>query len=65
MHIRAAKGVIQATVFGALLTLIVAVTGSLVPAMIFHAVLDVGSGVMAWISLREPPAPLANSLPQS
>jgi uncharacterized protein len=59
------KGVIQATVFGALLTLIVAVTGSLVPAMIFHGVLDAGSGVMAWISLREPHAPVANSLPQS
>lgn len=41
------KGVIQATIFGAFLTLIVAVTGSLVPAVILHGVLDAGSGVMA------------------
>lgn len=47
------SGVLRTAVVGAFLTLIVAVSGSLWPAIAVHALLDVGSGVMAWMALRE------------
>jgi uncharacterized protein len=48
------KGMIQAAILGSLMTVIVAVTHSLLPAMALHALIDIGSGLIAWIALREP-----------
>lgn len=49
------KGLIQSLILGALLTLLVAITRSLLPAMALHALIDAGSGTLAWISLRKQP----------
>ena len=49
-------GVVRAAIAGALLTLLVVVSGSLFPAMVLHALIDVGSGVIAWLVLRDEPA---------
>jgi len=64
------SGIVRTAVVGAMMVLVVALTRSLVPAMALHALVDVGSGVVTWIALREPmpheddravasPAPLA------
>ena len=45
-------GIIRTGVVGALLVLVVAWTESLYPAMVLHALVDLGSGVMAWLTLR-------------
>lgn len=51
-------GVVRTGVAGALFTLVVALTGSLWPAIALHATVDVGSGIVAWLALREgPPTP--------
>lgn len=47
------KGMIQATILGALMMLIISLTRSLLPAMALHTLLDVGSGFIAWIALRD------------
>jgi CAAX protease family protein len=36
--------------------LFVLVSGSLFPAMVLHALIDAGSGVLAWLVLRGEPA---------
>ena len=46
-------GVLRTGIAGAIYTLVVAVTGSLWPAIAIHALTDIGSGVMAWLALRE------------
>lgn len=48
------KGVVRTAVVGAAMVLVVAATRSLVPAMVLHALIDVGSGVVTWTALREP-----------
>ena len=48
------KGMIQATVLGALFAALVLMARSLVPAMLLHAVIDIGSGLMTWIALTTP-----------
>lgn len=48
-------GVIRTGATGVLLTLVVALTGSLWPAIVLHALVDVGSGIVAWLALREGP----------
>jgi membrane protease YdiL (CAAX protease family) len=48
------KGAIKATAAGAVMTLMVGVTGWLVPAMIVHALVDAGSGTLGYWVLREP-----------
>jgi membrane protease YdiL (CAAX protease family) len=51
------NGIISTTLTGVLFTLIVWATRSLVPAMILHALLDAGNGLVIWLSLRgAPPA---------
>lgn len=47
------NGVLRTGVVGAFITLVVAVCGSLWPAIVLHALVDLGSGVMAWLALRE------------
>lgn len=47
------KGMIQSFVLGAIMTALVAFTGSLLLVIILHALIDAGSGVLAWISLRK------------
>jgi hypothetical protein len=51
-----AKGVVAVAVAGGLLTLIVLVFGSLVPAMAVHMLVDAGEGLVAWHALRDVPA---------
>jgi hypothetical protein len=37
--------------------LVVAILGSLWPAIVLHALVDLGHGIMAWLALREGPMP--------
>lgn len=43
------KGVMAVGVVGLLLTVVVLASGSLIPAMALHALIDAGQGTMAWI----------------
>lgn len=47
------NGVIRTGVAGAFFTLVVALLGSLWPAIALHALLDLGQGTIAWLALRE------------
>jgi membrane protease YdiL (CAAX protease family) len=47
------NGVLRVGVVGAFFTLVVAVCGSLWPAIVLHALIDLSSGVITWIALRE------------
>lgn len=47
------NGVLRTGLVGAFFTLVVAVFGSLWPAIAFHALVDLGQGMMAWLVLRE------------
>ncbi len=38
---------------GSLLTLVALIFGSLIPAMVIHALVDLGQGLIAWIALRK------------
>ena len=49
------KGILATGVVGALLTVIVLVSGSLFPAIIVHALVDIGTGLVAWFALRTAP----------
>ena len=40
-------------IVGSLLTLVVLVSGSLLPAMALHALVDIGDGVVAWLVFRD------------
>jgi uncharacterized protein len=51
-----AKGVAAVGVVGGLLTVIVLVFGSLVPAIAVHMLTDAGEGFVAWLALRDVPA---------
>jgi hypothetical protein len=51
------NGVLRTGIVGAIHTLVVAVFGSLWPAIALHALIDVGSGMMAWLALSEGSAP--------
>ena len=48
-----AKGVLATGVVGSLLTLVVLISGSLLPAMALHALVDIGQGLVAWLALRK------------
>jgi CAAX protease family protein len=50
------KGAAKATLAGAVLVAIVLSTGSLIPAMIVHALVDVGGGTVGYWLLREYPS---------
>jgi membrane protease YdiL (CAAX protease family) len=61
-----AKGVVAVAVVGGLLTLIVLVFGSLVPAIAVHVLTDAGEGLVAWHALRGvPPGQLHTVGPDS
>ena len=49
------NGVLRTGIAGALFTLLVAVFDSLWPAIAVHALTDIGSGMGAWLALRELP----------
>jgi hypothetical protein len=46
-------GVLKTGIAGILFTAVVAISGSLWPAIAMHALIDLGAGVMAWLALRE------------
>ena len=48
-----ARGVLATGVVGGLLTLVVLISGSLLPAMALHALVDVGEGLVAWLAFRK------------
>ena len=48
-----AKGIVATGIAGVLLTLVVLISGSLIPAMVVHALVDIGSGLIAWAALRK------------
>ena len=48
-----AKGVFATGAVGSLLTLVVLISGSLLPAMALHALIDVGQGVVGWLAFRK------------
>jgi membrane protease YdiL (CAAX protease family) len=52
-----AKGILGTGIVGSLLTLVVLVFGSLVPAILVHTLIDVGEGLVAWLALREVQTP--------
>jgi membrane protease YdiL (CAAX protease family) len=59
------KGATKATIAGAVMAAIVLATDSLIPAMIVHALIDIGGGTVGYWLLREPesarvPKPLAS-----
>ncbi|MFL5541183.1 MAG: CPBP family intramembrane glutamic endopeptidase [Longimicrobiaceae bacterium] len=54
-------GIVRTAVVGAVLTLVVAATRSLLPAMALHALIDVGSGLATWMVLREAEEPRQDS----
>ena len=47
------SGVLRTGMAGAFFTLVVALFGSLWPAIALHALIDLGAGMMAWLALRE------------
>jgi len=49
------SGAWKAALGGGFFTLFVLVSGSLIPAMVLHALIDAGSGVIAWLILRDEP----------
>jgi hypothetical protein len=48
-----AKGVLATGIAGAVLTLVVLVSGSLIPAMLLHALVDIEQGLVAWLVFRD------------
>lgn len=49
------KGIVASGTIGAVLTLLVLGLGSLWPAIILHALLDIGQGLIGWLVLRAVP----------
>jgi membrane protease YdiL (CAAX protease family) len=47
------KGIVGTGIVGGLMTLIVLISGSLLPAMALHALIDIGQGVIAWLVFRK------------
>ena len=48
-----ATGFLATGVVGSLLTAVVLISGSLLPAMALHALVDIAQGLVAWLVLRE------------
>ncbi|HTI06521.1 MAG TPA: type II CAAX endopeptidase family protein [Gemmatimonadales bacterium] len=60
------KGAIRATLAGAVMAAIALITGSLIPGMIAHALIDIGGGTVGYWLLREQPtlsSSFSNSAP--
>lgn len=47
------NGVLRTGIVGILFTLVVAICGSLWPAIVLHFILDLGMGTIAWLALRD------------
>jgi hypothetical protein len=47
------KGILGTGIVGSLLTLVVLISGSLLPGMALHALVDIGQGLVAWLVFRE------------
>ena len=47
------KGILGTGIVGSLLTLVVLISESLLPAMALHALIDIGQGLIAWLVLRQ------------
>jgi membrane protease YdiL (CAAX protease family) len=56
------SGIVRTAIVGGVMVVVVALTRSLVPAMALHALIDVGSGVVTWLALRESDATFASPL---
>ena len=52
------KGIVRASIAGLAITLVYALTGSLLPCMALHVIVDIGGGWTTWLVLREASAPL-------
>jgi membrane protease YdiL (CAAX protease family) len=52
-----AKGALAVGLVGSFFTLMVLVSGSLVPAIAVHALIDAAEGFVAWLALRDATAP--------
>jgi membrane protease YdiL (CAAX protease family) len=50
-----AKGILATGVVGGLLTLVILISGSLLPAIALHALIDISQGLVAWLALRDEP----------
>jgi len=49
------SGIVRTALVGALMTFVLVATQSLLTAMVLHALIDGGSGLVTWIALREEP----------
>jgi len=47
------NGILATGFVGSLLTLVVLISGSLLPAIVLHALIDIGTGAVAWLALRK------------
>jgi uncharacterized protein len=47
------SGILRTGILGAVLTLVLAISGSLWPGIMLHALIDISSGLIAWLVLRE------------
>ena len=47
------NGALRTGIVGTFFTLVVAICGSLWPAIVLHALIDLGAGGIAWLALRE------------
>ncbi|MGH8138496.1 MAG: CPBP family intramembrane glutamic endopeptidase [Steroidobacteraceae bacterium] len=57
------NGVLRSALAGALFTVVVATFDSLLPAMAMHALIDIGSGYIAWLAFRDVRTPESTSMP--
>jgi hypothetical protein len=46
------KGILATGIVGGLFTLVVLISGSLWPAIVLHALVDIEQGLIAWLVLR-------------
>jgi membrane protease YdiL (CAAX protease family) len=53
-------GIVRTAALGAVMTLLSAATRSLIPAMVLHALIDLGSGTAGWLALSGEPARAAS-----
>jgi len=54
------RGVVSTGAVGTILTFVVLASGSLLPAMVMHAVIDIGEGLVGWLVMRRPQPGLKN-----
>jgi hypothetical protein len=57
------RGVLQTALGGAVFAAVVGISGSLLPAMVIHALVDIGAGYYAWLALRDEGATATAAVP--